>query len=59
MMVVAHRMAIIQKADIIIVQGRQGESGARILERGSHGELIASRGVHYQMWQSQSQALGR
>ena len=53
MVVVAHRLATIQNADVIFVLGGQGE-GTRVLERGSHGELIKERGVYYQMCQSQA-----
>jgi ABC-type multidrug transport system fused ATPase/permease subunit len=41
---VAHRLATIQNADIIFVLGT-----GRILESGNHTELIAKRGVYYQM----------
>lgn len=41
---VAHRLATIQNADVIFVIG-----SGRVLERGSHGELVAKRGVYYQM----------
>lgn len=54
MVVVAHRLATIQNADVIFVLGGQDGMGARVLERGTHGELIASRGVYYQMCQSQA-----
>lgn len=53
MVVVAHRLATIQNADVIFVLGGHGD-GARVLERGSHGELIRERGVYYQMCQSQA-----
>jgi ATP-binding cassette subfamily B (MDR/TAP) protein 1 len=42
--VVAHRLATIRNADIIFVVGSR-----RILESGNHSELIAQRGVYYQM----------
>lgn len=54
MVVVAHRLATIQNADVIFVLGGQGERGARVLEQGSHQKLIAKRGVYYQMCQSQA-----
>ena len=54
MVVVAHRLATIQNADIIFVLGGQGERGARVLEQGTHHELIVKRGVYYQMCQSQA-----
>lgn len=44
MVVVAHRLATIQNADIIFVLG----DGA-VLERGTHGSLLQRRGVYYSM----------
>ena len=41
---VAHRLATIQNADVIFVLG-----SGRVLESGSHSELISKRGVYYQM----------
>jgi ATP-binding cassette, subfamily B (MDR/TAP), member 1 len=41
---VAHRLATIQNADIIFVIG-----SGRVLESGSHTELLAKRGVYFQM----------
>jgi ATP-binding cassette, subfamily B (MDR/TAP), member 1 len=41
---VAHRLATIQNADVIFVIG----SGT-VLETGSHAQLIAKRGVYFQM----------
>ena len=48
--VVAHRLATIQKADTIFVfgEGRIGR-GARIVEKGTHKELVAKKGVYYGM----------
>lgn len=45
MIAVAHRLATIQNADVIFVLGE----GGLILEKGSHNELVAKRGVYYQM----------
>jgi ATP-binding cassette subfamily B (MDR/TAP) protein 1 len=42
--VVAHRLATIQNADVIFVLG-----SGRVLESGSHTHLIAKRGIYYQM----------
>jgi ABC-type multidrug transport system fused ATPase/permease subunit len=44
MVVVAHRLATIQNADVIFVMGN-----GRVVERGSHAELIKKRGLYYQM----------
>jgi ATP-binding cassette subfamily B (MDR/TAP) protein 1 len=41
---VAHRLATIQNADVIFVIG-----SGRVLESGSHQELLAKRGVYFQM----------
>ncbi|KAH6629396.1 lipid A export ATP-binding/permease protein-like protein msbA [Boeremia exigua] len=46
---VAHRLATIQKADIIFVMG-----SGRVLEQGSHQELLKRRGVYWQMCQAQA-----
>lgn len=55
MVVVAHRLATVQNADIIFVLGSAGEgAGARILEKGTHKELVGRRGVYFQMCQSQA-----
>jgi ABC-type multidrug transport system fused ATPase/permease subunit len=52
---VAHRLATIQKADVIFVFG-EGEvgNGARILEKGTHSELMRMRGAYWQMCQAQA-----
>lgn len=44
MVVVAHRLATIQNADIIFVLG-----DGRVLEKGDHSALLKKRGVYYQM----------
>lgn len=41
---VAHRLATVQKADVIFVMG-----SGKVLERGTHGELLRRRGVYWQM----------
>jgi ATP-binding cassette subfamily B (MDR/TAP) protein 1 len=41
---VAHRLATIQNADVIFVLG-----SGKLLETGSHSELLSKRGVYYQM----------
>lgn len=52
---VAHRLATIQKADVIFVFGEgQPGKGSRIVEQGSHHELLRRRGVYYQMCQAQA-----
>ncbi|KAL8314910.1 hypothetical protein RB593_008482 [Gaeumannomyces tritici] len=44
MVVVAHRLATVQKADVIFVLG-----DGRVLERGDHAGLLKRRGVYYDM----------
>ncbi|RAK97348.1 ABC transporter ATP-binding protein [Aspergillus ibericus CBS 121593] len=49
---VAHRLATIQKADTIFVFGEsQVGNGSRIIEQGSHHELLRSKGMYWQMCQ--------
>ena len=43
--VIAHRLSTVQNSDAIIVLDH-----GRIIERGSHDELIAKRGVYYQLY---------
>lgn len=45
MVVVAHRLATVQKADVIFVLGE----GGNLLEQGNHGELLKKKGVYWQM----------
>ncbi|KAJ5369082.1 uncharacterized protein N7496_008842 [Penicillium cataractarum] len=50
---VAHRLATIQKADAIFVFGEsQSGKGSRVVERGSHQELLQNRGTYWQMCQA-------
>lgn len=46
---VAHRLATIQKADVIFVLG-----SGKVLERGTHQELLRKREVYWQMCQAQA-----
>jgi len=43
MIAVAHRLATVQNADVIFVLGE----GGRLLEKGSHSELLRNRGTYY------------
>lgn len=49
MVVVAHRLATVQRADVIFVLG-----DGQVLEQGDHAALLAQRGVYYQMCQAQA-----
>ncbi|KIY02997.1 uncharacterized protein Z520_01463 [Fonsecaea multimorphosa CBS 102226] len=52
---VAHRLATIQKADVIFVFGEsEAGRGSRILERGTHKELLSRRGAYWQMCEEQA-----
>lgn len=44
MVAVAHRLATVQNADVIFVLGDGG-----LIEKGNHHELLAKRGVYWQM----------
>ncbi len=46
--VVAHRLSTIANADKIIVLGN-----GRVLEEGTHKELMANRGAYWELYQSQ------
>ncbi|MEC0248940.1 ABC transporter ATP-binding protein [Paenibacillus chitinolyticus] len=46
--VIAHRLSTIRDADLILVL-----NGGKILERGTHEELLAARGFYYELYSSQ------
>lgn len=46
--VIAHRLSTVLSADCIVVMAK-GE----IVEMGTHSELIAQRGLYYQLYQHQ------
>jgi ATP-binding cassette, subfamily B, heavy metal transporter len=50
-LVIAHRLSTVVEADQILVL-----DGGRIVERGSHRELLRRRGVYAAMWARQQQA---
>ncbi len=47
---IAHRLSTIADADQILVMDK-----GRIIERGSHQELLAARGFYFHMWELQQQ----
>nr|A0A348AXX9.1 RecName: Full=ABC-type transporter TR06; AltName: Full=KK-1 biosynthesis cluster protein 6 [Curvularia clavata]BBC83962.1 P-loop containing nucleoside triphosphate hydrolase protein [Curvularia clavata] len=47
--IVAHRLATIQKADVIFVLG-----SGKVLEKGDHQALLRKKGVYWQMCQAQA-----
>jgi ATP-binding cassette subfamily B protein len=51
-LVIAHRLSTVMNADQILVM-----DAGRIVERGSHAELLAAGGQYAQMWQLQQQEL--
>jgi ATP-binding cassette subfamily B protein/subfamily B ATP-binding cassette protein MsbA len=51
---IAHRLSTIRKADLILLM----EDG-RVIERGTHEELMNARGVYHEMVQRQSEAQDR
>lgn len=44
MVVIAHRLATVQNADVIFVM-----SEGRVVEKGDHGSLLRKKGVYWQM----------
>ncbi|KIV81892.1 hypothetical protein PV11_04042 [Exophiala sideris] len=52
---VAHRLATIQKADVIFVFGEtEVRRGSRVVERGTHHDLLKRKGAYWQMCQEQA-----
>ena len=45
-LVIAHRLKTVEEADHIAVIGQ-----GRVLEQGSHRELMEARGSYYQLWE--------
>jgi ATP-binding cassette subfamily B protein len=49
-LIIAHRLSTVMNADEILVM-----DGGRIVERGSHGDLLQKQGLYAQMWALQQQ----
>ncbi|MDR1836702.1 MAG: ABC transporter ATP-binding protein/permease [Treponema sp.] len=49
--IIAHRISSFRGADLILVM-----DNGRIIERGTHGELLAMRGFYYNIWKLQYNA---
>ena len=48
MLIIAHRLATIKNCDIILVLDK-----GKIIERGTHEELLTKRGAYYRLWEMQ------
>ena len=53
LVVVAHKLSTIRAADQILVL-----DGGRIVERGSHDQLLEGEGLYHRLWQTRSRAAG-
>jgi ABC-type multidrug transport system fused ATPase/permease subunit len=51
--VIAHRLSTIRNADQVFVVDQ-----GRIVERGTHEELLAARGLYYELYESQFRRIG-
>ena len=47
--IVAHRLSAVMEADLILVL-----DGGRVVQRGTHAQLIASSGLYQTLWQIQT-----
>jgi ABC-type multidrug transport system fused ATPase/permease subunit len=52
--VIAHRLSTIRRADLILLMDE-----GRAVERGTHDELMAARGVYYEMVLRQMESHGQ
>src|SRR5438093_707748 len=51
--IIAHRLSTVHRADLILVM-----DDGRVVERGTHDELMAARGSYYEMVQRQAESHG-
>ena len=51
---IAHRLSTIRKADLILVMDQ-----GRLVERGTHHELLARQGLYKQLYEMQTRHAGR
>jgi ABC-type multidrug transport system fused ATPase/permease subunit len=51
--VIAHRLSTVRRANLILLM----EDG-RIIERGTHDELMTARGTYYEMVMRQAESAG-
>ena len=57
LLVIAHRLSTVVAADQIIVLGDEAEAG-RVVERGTHGDLLAAGGRYAAFWHERSRSTG-
>jgi ATP-binding cassette subfamily B protein len=48
-LIIAHRLSTVRHADLIVVLNR-----GRIVERGTHGDLVSRKGLYARLWRSQA-----
>jgi ABC-type multidrug transport system fused ATPase/permease subunit len=51
---ISHRLSSVRHADRIVVLGPRGSGGARVVEDGTHEELVAAQGIYAQLFELQA-----